>query len=171
MRAERFRDRMIKAADAFVSNLVESEQALDAAAERTREVQELSKPLNSGEQGAAAASQETPTQTFDPLTNAEELRTNLASADKLLKEMEGLLPRLFVVFRNQAVGNQATRLHRSMLRRLQSLREPSGRLVMDTHTGSWKSWEDRNREASELQNRAKQQLLTSFNSSIRKRRL
>ena len=111
-RAERFRERMIDAADAFVANLVQAEEALETVREKTEDLVNVrarrqEKVRTEGARGQTMTEEER----AENETAKTGLKQSLDTADDLSKEMGALLPRLWVVFRKESVGMQATQLH------------------------------------------------------------
>jgi hypothetical protein len=174
-RAERFRERMIGAADAFVGSLVTSEEALDTISRQATELESLRR-IHQSVLAQGHYHEEIMKDKGNEIDQKEgELKASLESADKLLKEMERLLPPLLVVFRGERVGRRATRLWMIMVRRSNFFKLfLSGGLDFESNEINGKpskSWNQQIEEMWKSQDEAKRDLLKSFNASIRKRRL
>jgi predicted ribosome quality control (RQC) complex YloA/Tae2 family protein len=186
-RAERFRDRMIDAADAFLGNLVKSEAAVETTFKQTQEFATLRgqrrRELEKTSQQSAAVEDTEETQikkAEDFEKEAEKLKRRLDATYMLLSEMQGLLPRLYVVFREESVGNLARRLHLTLTNRVHAARaefEESTFLRENERQNTFLRENERQNyfhqdlKLANIQEEVKPKLLRSFNRSIRKRRL
>ena len=102
------------------------------------------------------------------------LKQSLDTADDLSKEMGALLPRLWVVFRKESVGMQATQLHFVTTQRAAYAQsELKGSILLGSIGSGYepRTYEQQDGERLAEQRQVRYQLLKSFNSSIRKRRL
>jgi hypothetical protein len=121
-RTERFRERMIEAADGFVEKMIKTEGALRAAFEPIEDVR-----LHPSDEAFAAA------------------RWQLGEAARLAAELDGQVPRLFVVFRDEEVGLRAMGVSGALDRWRENVRfftdeiraKNRGALPLDTPRNIW----------------------------------
>lgn len=166
-RAERFRSRMIEAADAFVGALVKTDQLIRAAWINTLYAIQLAE--GGTETYLVRETVEALKRRLGPSLDGQEVveaerhaRGSVDAASESIDEMEHLLPRLFIVFKDEDVGSQSTSLCAAMRDRLFWMQvRLDGQREQD-----WYVKEDENKRTY---NRLKTATLQTFNKSIRKR--